>query len=681
MLKEKEKRIQQLRQDIRQHDYQYYVLAQPFILDDQYDALFAELQSLEADSPDLMTPDSPTQRVAGEPIKGFSSIQHRLPMLSIDNTYNAEELHAFDERVRKNLDDRPYQYVIEPKLDGLAINLRYVHGQLTSAATRGNGTVGDDVTANVRTIKSIPLVLMDAQAFPDDIEIRGEVFMPNAAFAELNAFRAEAGESTFANPRNAAAGSLKLLDPRLTSERNLAFSAYALGDTSEPLATTHYESLQVLRQWGIPVNPHVQTITTIENAIDVCEKWQARRATLDYQIDGMVIKIDGLATRGLLGSTGRAPRWCIAFKFPAQRVHTTVTSIDVQVGKSGILTPVANLVPVFLAGTSVKRASLHNFEELARLDVRTGDTVAVEKAGEIIPQVVGVDKENRPANTEPFPVPDTCPVCASKAVKDAEGVYIRCQNRGCPAQLRERLAYFVGRNQMDIEHIGPALIDQLIHAKDMVMESPADLYALTRDQLLALDRQAERSVDNILNALQQSKTQPLWRLMTGLGIHHIGLQSAQILAQRFRSIEALATATSDELAEIDQIGPVMAESIVTFFSDVENQRWISQLKAAGVNPKTSPSDTKPHPLTGKTVAITGSLKSLTRRQIQEAIRQAGGKATSTVSKKTDWVVVGENPGSKLAKAQKLGIPNLDEAGLLALLENPDRASQGEPPLF
>ncbi len=681
MPKETEKRIQQLRQDIRQHDYQYYVLAQPLIPDDQYDALFAELQSLEADAPEFTAPDSPTQRVAGEPVKGFAPIRHRLPMLSIDNTYSADELRAFDERVCRNLDERPYEYVIEPKIDGLALSLRYVGGQLTSAATRGNGTVGDDVTANVRTIKSIPLVLLGANTFPEDIEIRGEIFMPNAAFAELNALRAEAGESTFANPRNAAAGSLKLLDPRITSERNLAFFAYAIGAVSEPLAATHYESLKKIGQWGIPINPHIQTVPAMAGALSICEQWQTQRTGLDYQIDGMVIKVDGLATRDLLGTTGRAPRWCIAFKFPAQRVNTTVTSIDVQVGKSGILTPVANLVPVFLAGTSVKRASLHNFEELARLGVRSGDTVAVEKAGEIIPQVVAVAPDKRPPNAKPFPVPNTCPACGSRAAKDAEGVYVRCQNRHCPAQLRERLAYFVGRHQMDVEHIGPALIDQLIQAQDIVLESPADLYALTRDQLLALDRQAEKSVDNILNALERSKEQPLWRLVTGLGVPHIGLQSAQILAQRFRSVDELAGATAETLAAIDQIGPIMAESIVAFFADPENQRWVGQLKAAGVNPKATPIQTKPQPLTGKTVAVTGSLESLTRRQIQEAIRQAGGKATSAVSKKTDWVLVGQNPGSKLAKAQELGIPRLDEASFLALLEGPDLTTEGQPQLF
>ena len=502
------------------------------------------------------------------------------------------------------------------------------------------------MTANVRTIKSVPLVLLGAEEFPEEIEVRGEVFMPDAAFAELNTLRREAGETTFANPRNAAAGSLKLLDPRITSERNLAFLAYAIGAISQPLATTHYESLQILGQWGIPVNPHIQTVSSIEQAIIVCTEWQTKRLDLDYQIDGMVIKIDALATRNLLGTTGRAPRWCIAFKFPAQRAYTTVISIDVQVGKSGILTPVANLEPVFLAGTSVKRASLHNFAELARLDVRCGDTVAVEKAGEIIPQVVAVDKERRPSEATSFPVPRTCPTCESQAVQDVEGVYIRCSNRHCPAQLREQLAYFVGRNQMDIEHIGPALIDQLIGTEDLILESPADLYSLTRDELLSLDRQAEKSVDNILAALEQSKTQPLWRLVAALGIRHIGTQSAQILACHFRSLDALAAATLDQLADIDQIGPVMAESIVSFFADPGNRRLTRQLKDAGINPKSDPPDRGRQPLSGKTVAITGSLKNMTRQQIQQAIRQAGGKASNTVSKKTDFVVVGENPGSK-----------------------------------
>jgi DNA ligase (NAD+) len=676
-----QKRIQQLRQDIRQHDYQYYVLAQPTIPDDQYDALFAELQALEKQYPEFLTGDSPTQRVAGEPLSGFSTLQHPMPMLSIENTYSADELRAFDERVRKHLEERPYHYVIEPKIDGLALSLRYIRGRLMSAATRGNGQVGDDVTANVRTIKSVPLVLLDAKGFPEEIEVRGEVFMPNAAFAELNTLRREAGETTFANPRNAAAGSLKLLDPRITSERNLAFLAYAIGAISEPLATTHYESLQILWQWGIPVNPHIQTVPTIEQAITVCSEWHTKRLDLDYQIDGMVIKIDTLAARDLLGATGRAPRWCIAFKFPAQRAYTTVISIDVQVGKSGILTPVANLEPVFLAGTSVKRARLHNFAELARLDVRCGDTVAVEKAGEIIPQVVAVDQERRPPNTKSFPVPQTCPACDSQAVQDAEGVYIRCSNRHCPAQLREQLAYFVGRNQMDIEHIGPALIDQLIDAEDITLESPADLYSLTRDKLLALDRQAEKSVDNILAALEKSKTQPLWRLVAALGIRHIGLQSAQILAHHFRSIDELAAATLDQLADIDQIGPIMAESIASFFADPGNRRLMRQLKDAGINPRSDPPGNSRRPLSGKTVAVTGTLENMTRQQVQQAIRQAGGKASSAISKRTDFVVVGENPGSKLSKAEDLGIPILDEAGFLALLDDKTPGSEAQPTLF
>jgi DNA ligase (NAD+) len=455
-------RIEQLRTEIRRHDYLYYVLNQPKISDRQYDSLFARLKKLEQANPQFITADSPTQRVSEQPLEGFAAVRHAVAMLSMDNTYNAEELSEFDRRVRRQLGDEDYDYVVELKIDGLAISLRYEEGLLVTAATRGDGEVGDDVTANVRTIKAIPLVLLADSNVPEVLEVRGEVYMPTTAFVELNRLRTEAGEPAFANPRNAAAGSLKLLDARMTAARNLSFFAYSIGELSEPLAEEHWPMLQKLKQLGLPVNPEIRWAKDINEAISICLAQSEKRLKLDYQIDGMVIKVNRFDQRDILGATGRAPRWCISYKFPAERAETIVESIDVQVGKSGILTPVANLTAVQLAGTTVKRASLHNFDELNRLDVRQRDTVVIEKAGEIIPQVVEVKKKLRPAGAAKFKIPERCPNCGSAVAKDENGVYIRCLNPDCKAQLIERLKYFAGRDQMDIENLGAALIEQLV---------------------------------------------------------------------------------------------------------------------------------------------------------------------------------------------------------------------------
>ncbi|MHC4436371.1 MAG: NAD-dependent DNA ligase LigA [Planctomycetota bacterium] len=672
MAKDARKQIEQLRKEIRQNDYLYYVLNQPGISDRQYDKLFAELKELEAANPQLITADSPTQRVSERPLQGFATVRHAVPMLSMENTYNADELRAFDERVAKQLGSKDYEYVIELKIDGLAISLRYEEGTLVTAATRGNGEVGDDVTANVRTIRAVPLVLLDGSKIPAVLEVRGEVYMPTSSFTELNRLRAEAGEPAFANPRNAAAGSLKLLDARITAARNLSFFAYATGQVSESLAVNHYESLQRFEELGLPVNPNIKKAKDINQAIEICGGWSEKRSELDYQIDGMVIKVNRFDQRDILGATGRAPRWCISYKFAAEQAETTVESIDVQVGKSGILTPVANLAPVLLAGTTVKRASLHNFDELKRLGVGQGDTVVIEKAGEIIPQVIEV-KSKATANVPEFKIPETCPICGSAAVKDEDGVYIRCANRDCPGQLKERLKYFAGRGQMDIEHLGPALIDQLIE-KGLV-ENFADLYKLSEAQLAGLERMAEKSAANVINAIEESKTRPLWRLIAALGIRHIGGQSAQILAEHFGSLSALMAVGQEELAEIDQIGPTMAKSIFEYYNDPENRSVIEKLIAAGVKPeqpktRRSPSgDTLQRgKLAGKTIVVTGTLENLSRQRAQQAIRQAGGKSSSSVSKKTDFVLAGENPGSKLDKARKLGIEVIDEKQFMKMIE-------------
>ena len=673
------KRMDWLRREIREHDHLYYVRNEPRITDQQYDELFAELKSLEARHPELVTPDSPTQRVAGRPLGEFATIRHSIPMLSVDNTYNADELKAFDERVRKQLGEADYDYVVELKIDGLAVSLRYEHGVLATGATRGDGEVGDDVTTNIRTIRSIPLRLHDALAtrIPAALEVRGEVYMPTRSFAALNKIRAEAGEPAFANPRNAAAGSLKLLDARITATRNLSFFAYAIGEISEPLADDHWHALQRLKDLGLPINPHVQKARDIAEVIEICISWADRRSKLDYQIDGMVIKINRYDQRDILGATGRAPRWCISYKFPAERARTVVESIAVQVGKTGALTPVANLQPVLLAGTTVKRASLHNFDEMQRLDVRPGDTVLIEKAGEIIPQVVEVRKEFRPEGTEPFPVPTQCPVCGSEAVRRKNEVALRCPNPTCPAVTREAIVHYASRGGMDIEGLGEKVVDQLLDAG--LIRDLADLYSLRAEDVAALDRQGETSASNLIEAIGESKGRDLTRLLNALAIPHVGEETALLLARHFRSMDKLLEASLDEFLDrepgkkkvtpkIAGVGEVMARAIVEDLSRPDKRERIHRLMVAGVNMllQSGPAPSQSS-LSGKTVVITGTLKTFSRQQAEQAAREAGGKVSSSVSKKTDFVVAGEDPGSKLQKAQGLGVKVLDEEQFKKLL--------------
>lgn len=663
MAEDVKKRIEQLRSEIRKHDYLYYVLNQPKITDQQYDKLFAELKELEQANPSFITPDSPTQRVSGQPLEGFKSVRHEVQMLSIDNTYSAEQLKAFDKKVEKGLRTKDYSYVVELKIDGLAISLRYENGELVTAATRGDGVVGDDVTANVRTIKAVPLVLLSDSKIPDVLEVRGEVYMPIPSFVELNKLRVEAGEPAFANPRNAAAGSLKLLDAKITAARNLSFFAYATGELSGPLAGNHYQTLQEFKKLGLPVNPNIKSANNIDEVINICLNWGQKQPKLNYHIDGMVIKINRFDQRDILGATGRAPRWCISYKFPAEQAETIVESIDVQVGKSGILTPVANLSAVQLAGTTVKRASLHNFDELNRLNVGVGDTVIIEKAGEIIPQVIEV--KAKAAVNVPFEIPTKCPSCGSAVAKDEDGVYIRCLNPDCLGRLKERLKYFAGRGQMDIENLGVALIEQLVETG--LVKNFADLYKLQKPDLMELERMAEKSAENVIKAIEKSKTQPLWRLIAALGIRHIGSQSAQILAEHFGSLKALREADVETLKAIDQIGPTMAESIYEYFRNSVNQAVIDELLAAGVKPK-QPKAKRSDKLMGKTIVVTGTLEKFSRQQAEQAIRQAGGKASSSVSKKTDFVLAGKEAGSKLEKAQRLGIRVINEKQFLDMLD-------------
>ncbi len=646
------KRTDWLRREIRRHDYLYYIQNQPEISDQDYDKLFAELKALEAQHPEIVTPDSPTQRVAGRPLGEFATVRHAVLMLSVDNTYSAEELKAFDERVRKQLGATDYDYVVEHKIDGLAVSLRYVDGVLVTGATRGDGEVGDDVTANIRTIRAVPLCLMDGQNVPAVLEVRGEVYMPTKSFVALNKARAEAGETAFANPRNAAAGSLKLLDSRITATRNLSFFAYGVGEISEVLAEDHYQTLQRFKKLGLPVNPHTRKAKDIAEVIEICQSWSDRRSSLAYQIDGMVIKINRYDQREILGATGRSPRWCIAYKYPAERARTVVESIAVQVGKTGALTPVANLKAVQLAGTTVRRASLHNFDEMERLDVRPGDTVLIEKAGEIIPQVVEVKKEFRPAGAEPFPVPKKCPNCGTEVVKDEAGVYVRCPNPDCFGMLKERLRYFAGRDQMDIERLGVALIEQLIEAG--LVKTFSDIYRLKKEDLTALERMGEKSAQNVLEGIEASKTRPLWRFIAALGIRHVGGQSAEILAEHFGSLDAIRNAGQEELQAVDQVGPVMAESVWRYFQNRRHRMVIDDLLAAGVRPQPPAPKKRTGGLQGKTVVVTGTLQGFSRQQAEQAIREAGGKVSGSVSKKTDFVLAGRRPRQQAAESSRTG---------------------------
>lgn len=660
------KRIEQLRAEIRRHDHLYYVLNQPEITDQQYDKLFTELKELEAKHPELITSDSPTQRVSETPIEGFAQVRHAVPMLSMDNTYNAEELRAFDERVAKGLGSKDYDYVVELKIDGVASSLRYEKGLFVTGATRGDGRVGDDITANIRTIKAIPLALIkDKVKVPDVLEVRGEVYMPIKSFITLNKQKEKEGEPLFANPRNAAAGSLKLLDSRITAKRNLSFFAYATGELSEHLAKDHYETLQVFKKLGLPVNTNIKKAKNIDEVIEICNSWEDKRDKLEYQIDGMVVKVNNLEQHEILGYTGRSPRWCISYKFAAEQAETKVESIDVQVGKGGTLTPVANLTPVLLAGTTVKRASLHNFDQVARLDVREGDTVIIEKAGEIIPQVVEVKKEKRPKGTKPFEPPQKCPNCGGVVKKDPDGVFLRCINPHCLGQLKEKIRYFAGRGQMDIENLGEALIEQLVDSG--LVKNIADIYKLSKDDLLGLERMADKSAQNVIDSIEQSKNRPLWRLVAGLGIRHIGVQTAQDLVSYFGTLDALMKAGSQELDSIEQVGEKLAVEIYNYFHDERNIEIINRMLSAGVKPESPQKKKAGGKLAGKTIVVTGTLQNFTRQQIEEAIRNTGAKASSSVSKSTDFVLAGDSPGSKLDKARQLGVKVISEKEFEAML--------------
>jgi len=664
-----EDRVRHLREVIEYHTRKYYIDNAPEISDHDFDMLMKELERLEAEHPELASPNSPTKRVGGAPLEGFVTVEHTVPMLSMDNTYNDEELRAFDARVTRGLDGQKPRYVVEPKIDGVAVSLRYEVGAFTLGATRGDGRNGDDITANLRTIRQIPLVIRTpaegSPSVPDVLEARGEVYMPTPEFERLNAERESADEALFANPRNATAGTLKLLDPRLAAERRLEIFVYGVGAVEPEGYATHWEELEALRAFGFRVNEHSQLCAGIDEVLEFCRRFGKVRRELPYGVDGVVVKVDSVDHQRRLGATAKAPRWMIAFKYPAEQALTRIESIVVQVGKTGILTPVANLKPVQLAGTTVKRATLHNADEIERKDIMVGDWVLVEKAGEIIPQVVEVVKDKRDGSQKPFRMPRKCPVCGAPVVQDEGEVYVRCSSMRCPAQLKARLRFFAHRNAMDIETLGAALIDQLVDIG--LVADVADLYSLDMESVAALERMGRKSAENLLAAVEESKTRDLGNLIAALNIRHVGAAAARTLARHFGSLKALETASVDELEAIPEIGPVMAECIHDFFRSEENLKVIRKLEEAGVNTRLlQPVEEGARALEGKRFVVTGSLEHYSRAEIEKLIQELGGKVSSSVSSKTDYVVAGSSPGSKLEKARRLGINVISEGDFMKL---------------
>lgn len=650
-------RAEQLRKEIRHHNHLYYVLDQPELSDAEYDALYRELLRLEEQFPELVSPDSPTRRVGGQPLKAFGQVRHRIPLLSLDNAFNAEELRAFDGRVRQNLGGEKMEYMVEAKIDGLAVALTYEQGRLVQGATRGDGEVGEDITENLKTIRTLPLELPRA---PSLLEVRGEAFMPKKAFARLNAERETNGEPVFANPRNAAAGSLRQLDPKVTAKRSLALFIYALAQTEGLEFATHAAALDWLEELGLPVNPRRRLCRDIEEVIAAAEEWAAIRHQLPYDIDGLVIKVNNLSQQQRLGFTAKSPRWAIAYKFPAEQAETVVEDIEITVGRTGVLTPTAVLRPVFVAGSTVSRASLHNEDIIREKDVRIGDHVLIHKAGDIIPEVVRVLAEKRSGQERKFSMPAHCPACGSKVVRSAGEVAVRCPNRFCPAQNREAINHFVSRDAMNIEGLGPAVVSQLLEAG--LIRDAADLYNLREEDLLPLERMGKKSAQNLLQAIAASKERGLGPLLFALGIRHVGAKAARTLARQFGSLDRLAAASEEELQQIPEVGPKMAEAIVQFFADEHNRNLLAKLKAAGViMEEAAVIPAEDHlPLAGQTVVITGTLSRMGRKEAENLVEELGGKASGSVSKKTSFVVAGENPGSKLEKARALGIPVLSE---------------------
>jgi DNA ligase (NAD+) len=662
-------RVQELRTRIRHHEELYYVHAAPEISDAEFDELMRELERLEAEYPDLLTPDSPTQRVGGRPVEGFETVEHAQPMLSLDNAYSEDELRAFDERVRRGLGETgavpaSVEYVAELKIDGLSIALTYDGGRLVRGATRGDGVRGEDVTSNVRTIRAIPLALRNGP--PERIEVRGEVYLPRRAFERINREREETGEPLFANPRNAAAGTMRNLDPKLVASRGLSAFTYQLigGGTA-----SHADTLASLRAWGLPVEAHWERLSGIDALLAFCRSWAERRRTLDFDTDGVVIKVDALDLRRRLGTTSKFPRWAVAFKFPAEQKTTILKAIRVNVGRTGAVTPYAELEPVVLAGTTVSMATLHNADDVARKDLREGDTVIVEKGGDVIPKVVAPVPGRRPAGAVPWVMPSECPACGSRLHRPEGEVVWRCENTSCPAKLRRGLEHFASRSAMNIEGLGESLVLQLVESG--LVRDYADLYGLTAGQLEALERMGKKSAAKVLAQIDRSRGNEFWRLIYGLGIRHVGERAAQVLASAFGTIDRLYAAGVEELQQTPEIGPVLAESVRSWLDEPRNRELIDRLRAAGVRMEVPPEQRVERPasgpLSGRTYVITGTLSSMSRDEASAAITRLGGKVAGSVSRKTTAVIVGAEAGSKAEKARALGVPMLDEAAFRELI--------------
>jgi DNA ligase (NAD+) len=664
------KRVEELRQQLEHHEYLYYVLDQPEITDAEFDQLMRELRDLEHQYPELRTPDSPTQRVGGQPREGFVKVPHSSPMLSLDNALNEGELREFDARVRGLLKSEKYQYVAELKLDGLSMAAHYRNYRLVQAVTRGDGRVGEDVTENARTLRSLPL-RSKADGLPaDSFEVRGEVIMQRRSFEKMNEERESAGLPRFANPRNAAAGALRALDPSVTAARQLDYFAYFLLRDGRPAMNSQWETLNALERAGFKVNRYRAKCASFEGLLEFIKEWEEKRDTLPYEIDGVVVKIDSVEQQQKLGWTAKAPRWAIAFKYPARQSSTVLENIEVQVGRTGTLTPVAHLKPVLISGVTVSRATLHNEDEIERLGVAIGDTVLVERSGDVIPKIVRVVEHGK--DRRHFKMPATCPVCGGHVVRQEGEAASRCVNTNCPARLRESLLHFASRHVMDIDGMGDALVDQLLN--NGLVHNIADLYQLRVEQLLTLERMGKKSAGKIIQNIDESRCQPLSRVLNGLGIPFVGERTAQILAGHFGSMDAIATAPIERLQQANEVGPKVAQAIREFFDEPRNRELLERLRAAGLQFTAERQAPKTGTLSGLTFVLTGTLPTLKREEAKERIEAAGAKVAGSVSSKTSYVVAGEGAGSKLDKARELGVPILDEEALLAILDSGEMVS-------
>ncbi len=664
--------IQQLRTDIHRHNYQYYVLDDPQLPDVEYDRMFKRLQQLEAQHPELIAPDSPTQRVGAEPLTGFTTVQHELPMLSLDNAFSDEDFLAFNRRVQERLKDQEdIEYACEPKLDGIAVSLLYRDGVLVRGATRGDGYNGEDITANVRTIASVPLRLQGSD-YPAELEVRGEIYMPKSGFEKLNEQARQRGDKLFVNPRNAAAGSLRQLDPRLTAGRPLELCVYSTGMVSAALPDKHTDVLHALQRWGFRINPEMATALGVAQCLAYYQRLGEKRAGLPYDIDGVVFKVNRLDLQQKLGFVSRAPRWAIAFKFPAQEEITELLDVEFQVGRTGAVTPVARLKPVFVGGVTVSNATLHNRDEIARLGVRIGDTVIVRRAGDVIPQVVSVVLEKRPTHARDIEFPSQCPVCGSRVEAVPGEAVARCDGGlVCAAQRKQAIIHFASRKAMDIDGLGDKLVEQLVDRG--LVQAVADLYRLSAEQLSGLERMGDKSAQNLIQALEKSKQTTLARFIYALGIREVGEATARNLANHFGKLDAIVEADEESLQQVPDIGPVVAHFVVEFFRQPDTLEAVRQLRQAGVQwPEQEPPKADELPLNGKTWVLTGTLEQLTRDEAKEHLLALGAKVAGSVSARTDCVVAGPGAGSKLRKAEELQIPVMDEAGLMALLRQHGR---------